>query len=75
MQIFIIGFSKTNIVDIEPSETILRLKELINDKLKVPIKYQRLTYAGKSLRDDYFISDYNLQKDCSIFLHFKWYIN
>ncbi|XP_062002956.1 phosphatidylinositol 4-kinase gamma 4-like [Rosa rugosa] len=48
-------------IDIEPTDTIDRIKERVEEKEGVPPVQQRLIYAGKQLGDDKTAKDYNIE--------------
>nr|XP_027062799.1 ubiquitin-NEDD8-like protein RUB2 [Coffea arabica] len=48
-------------IDIEPTDTIDRIKERVEEKEGIPPVQQRLIYAGKQLGDDKTAKDYNIE--------------
>ncbi|KAF3443129.1 hypothetical protein FNV43_RR17050 [Rhamnella rubrinervis] len=48
-------------IDIEPNDTIDRIKERVEEKEGIPPVQQRLIYAGKQLADDKTAKDYNIE--------------
>ncbi|KAI3473022.1 hypothetical protein Pfo_030105 [Paulownia fortunei] len=48
-------------IDIEPADTIDRIKERVEEKEGIPPVQQRLIYAGKLLADDKTAKDYNIK--------------
>ncbi|KAF7078446.1 hypothetical protein CFC21_082878 [Triticum aestivum] len=49
-------------IDIEPTDTIDRIKERVEEKEGIPPVQQRLIYAGKQLADDKTAKDYNIEE-------------
>ncbi|DBA67249.1 hypothetical protein WJX82_006885 [Trebouxia sp. C0006] len=48
-------------IDIEPSDTIERIKERVEEKEGIPPIQQRLIFAGKQMNDDKMAKDYNIE--------------
>ncbi|EFJ43715.1 polyubiquitin [Volvox carteri f. nagariensis] len=48
-------------IDIEPSDTIERIKERVEEKEGIPPVQQRLIFAGKQMNDDKQAKDYNIE--------------
>ena len=48
-------------VDIEPSDTVARIKERVEEKEGIPPAQQRLIYAGKQMTDDKTASDFGME--------------
>ncbi|XP_010460963.1 PREDICTED: ubiquitin-NEDD8-like protein RUB2 [Camelina sativa] len=48
-------------IDIEPTDTIDRIKERVEEKEGIPPVQQRLIYAGKQLADDKTAKDYAIE--------------
>jgi len=55
-------------VEIEPSDTILYVKAMIQTKEGIPIVEQRLVFAGKQLENEFTLADYNIQNERIIHL-------
>ena len=56
---------------VSPNDEIFILKYLIELKIGIPIKEQRLIYEGKQLIDNRTIADYNIKKESSIHLSIR----
>jgi len=68
MQIFVKTLSgKTITLEVEPSDRIEAIKFQIESKDGFAFWCQRLIFAGKDLSDGYTLSDYNIQKESTIY--------
>jgi len=68
-QIFIKTLQGKSItLEVSDNDTILSIKDKINEIEGIPSDQQRLIFAGKQLEDNNTISDYGIQADSSIHL-------
>ena len=73
MQIFIKFLNgKTLTLDVEPSDTIEKIKKKIQEKEGIPPDQQRLLYMGRQLEDIYTISNYKILESSTVFLLTKF---
>jgi hypothetical protein len=60
--------SQTIVLEVELSNTIKEIKQMIYEKDGVPSVNQRLTFAANLLEDERTLSYYNIQKECTLHL-------
>eukprot|EP00873_Tetraselmis_striata_P040487 jgi/Tetstr1/460751/TSEL_005936.t1 len=48
-------------IDIEPIDSVMRIKERVEEKEGIPPVQQRLIFAGKQMNDEKTARDYNIE--------------
>ncbi|CAF2133656.1 unnamed protein product [Rotaria magnacalcarata] len=71
-QLFIqLPSAKTILLTIDPTDTIITLKQRIAERVGIPAEHQCLTKMGKILKDEYSIAIYDVQKQSNISLSLR----
>ena len=66
-QIFVkMVHGKTIVLEVQPNDTVLQLKEKIRERDGIPSIHQRLIYGGKQMDDRRTLMDYDLQKEYTL---------
>ena len=72
MQLFIRRLSgKVSQLNVEPTDTVMSLKQKIQDKEGIPPDQQRLIFVGKQLEDERMLWTYGLEENSALILVLK----
>lgn len=63
--------SRTIALDIDPNGSVENLKNVIQDKERIPAKLMRLEYCCKLLANNSLLSSYNIQRSSILVLSLK----
>lgn len=70
MEIFAKTSEKTLTLTVEPTDSILDVREKVSEIAGVAPAAVKLTFDGKTLEDGKFLSDYNIQKESTILVEY-----
>ena len=59
---------RTITLEVVPEDTIENVKKKILDEKGIPVDWQCLVYAGKTLKDDHTLKDYQMQRESTLHL-------
>ncbi len=69
MQIFVKTLNGKNItLEVEPSQTILNVKGMLEEKEGIPVAEQRIIFGGKQLEDSDVLADKGVESMSSLHL-------
>ncbi|ODV74991.1 NEDD8 family protein RUB1 [Cyberlindnera jadinii NRRL Y-1542] len=55
-------------IDVEPTDKILRIKEILEEKEGIPPSQQRLIYTGKHMNDEQTVEEHRLEPGAQLHL-------
>ena len=59
-------------VDVNPSDSVARLKDIIFEKEGLYPQYLRIIFAGKQLEDSRLLRDYGIQKESTLHIILRY---
>lgn len=66
MQIFVRSLDGRLALEVDPSDTVEKVKAMIQAREGVPADQQRLVFGGKGLEDNRTLADYNVKKESNL---------
>ena len=60
-------------LEVEASDRIETVNPKIYDIVGIPPEYQRLVFGGRTLENNRTLSDYNIEKESTIYLVTRWF--
>jgi len=65
MQIFVKN-NRTWVIDVEPTDTVLSVKQKIEDVDGIPVRFQSLNYAGRVMDDQHSLAEYGISVEATV---------
>jgi len=60
---------KSFLIRVQVGDLVQDLKEQIQNRFRIPMKFQNMIYSSRFMQDDFLLQDYDIEKNPSIIIN------